>query len=99
MPKLQDTKRKMNALQGQQAHRPGQSEATPRVDMPWSGNALQGQKRFSPVQLRFCPFRAFIAITSQTQGVALGYVLLGFQPELPVEAKQSTRQLKNQLLP
>ena len=72
----------MNALQGQQAHRPGQSEATPWVDMPWSGNALQGQKRFSPVQLRFCPFRAFIAITSQTQGVDLGYVRLGFQPVL-----------------
>ena len=43
----------------------------------------KGQKRNSPQQLRFCPCRAFIAMTSQPQGVALGYVLLGFQPELP----------------
>ena len=36
---------------------------------------------FIPI-LNTLPFRAFIAITSQTQGVALGYVLLGFQPVL-----------------
>ena len=71
----------MNALKGQRAHSPGQSEAAPWDCLPLKWKRPERAKAQLPAENNaFALTGRLNAITSKPQGVALGYVLLGFQP-------------------